>query len=435
MVEVLISETSIDNSGISDVTKDIQKLIEEVATSEGKLIIDKGTYLVSSIYLRSNMILEIRNDASICGIADDNKYCPQDTRIAGINMKGYMGIINIVDCHNVALIGEGQVIGAGNYWWYKYWGIDKQGGYRKNYDDKGLRWVVDYDCMRPRNLVIQNSNNIILEGITVTNSGFWNIHVLYSNNIEISNIKICTDEEEGPSTDGIDIDSSQNVVIDNCVISCHDDNICIKSGRDLDGYQTNKPTRNVKITNCKLLKGMGLTFGSEVSGGIEDVTVSNIVFEGTDCGIRIKSSAPRRGFIKNIDISNIKIFDVKYAFNFNLDWHVEYNQCEFVLNDGQLIPEHWKMLLANIPANIPKTVVDNINITNVLIDSKDNNIGRAFQIDGYADQLIKNIKINNLEARVKEFGEINYVEAISFDQSNFKITGKNKMGNEKFDNR
>ena len=109
--------------------------------------------------------------------------------------------------------------------------------------------------------------------------GFWTVHLCFSDNVVVDGLTIRANrgQEGGPSTDGIDIDSSTNVLVQNCDIDCHDDNFCLKAGRDADGLRVNKPTENVIIRDCIARKGYGLiTCGSETSGGIRNVKVYNL---------------------------------------------------------------------------------------------------------------------------------------------------------------
>ena len=106
---------------------------------------------------------------------------------------------------------------------------------RKEYEKKGLRWIVDYDCKRVRGILVERSSDITLKGFTLMRTGFWGCQVLYSNYCTIDGLVINNNlGRHGPSTDGIDIDSSTNILIENCDVDCNDDNICIKSGRDAD---------------------------------------------------------------------------------------------------------------------------------------------------------------------------------------------------------
>lgn len=128
---------------------------------------------------------------------------------------------------------------------------------RKEYEAKGLRWIVDYDCKRVRGILVERSSDITLSGFTLMRTGFWGCQILYSDHCTINGLTINNNiGGHGPSTDGIDIDSSTHVLVENCDIDCNDDNICIKSGRDADGLRVNRPTEKIVIRNCIARKGL-----------------------------------------------------------------------------------------------------------------------------------------------------------------------------------
>ncbi|MBN1925517.1 MAG: right-handed parallel beta-helix repeat-containing protein, partial [Prolixibacteraceae bacterium] len=144
----------------------------------------------------------------------------------------------------------------------------------------------------------------------------------FSENITIDNITI-TNPAHSPNTDGIDPSSCRNVRISNCHISVGDDCIVIKSGRDTDGREAGIPTENVTITNCTMLDGHGgVVIGSEMSGGVKRVTISNCVFEGTDRGIRLKTMRGRGGTVEDIRVSNIVMKNiVRQGIMINMRYH------------------------------------------------------------------------------------------------------------------
>lgn len=140
-------------------------------------------------------------------------------------------VINIVDEKNAAISGEGTLDCRGKVFWDKYWEM------RKEYEARGLRWIVDYDCKRVRGILVERSSDITLSGFTLMRTGFWGCQILYSDYCTIDGLTINNNiGGHGPSTDGIDIDSSCNILIENCDVDCNDDNICIKSGRTRTDY-------------------------------------------------------------------------------------------------------------------------------------------------------------------------------------------------------
>lgn len=119
-------------------------------------------------------------------------------------------------------------------------------------------------------------------------------------------------DPKGPNTDGINPSSCRNVRISDCFISVGDDCITIKSGRDADGRKYGKACENITITNCVMLSGHGgVVIGSEMSGGVRRVTISNCVFDGTDSGIRLKSSRGRGGVVEELRVDNIVMKNIQ----------------------------------------------------------------------------------------------------------------------------
>jgi polygalacturonase len=126
--------------------------------------------------------------------------------------------------------------------------------------------------------------------------------------------------KKAASSDGMDIDSSHDVRISHCDISCDDDDICVKSGRDADGLRVNIPSYNIAISDCHIGKGGGISMGSETAGGIHDVTVSHCTFDGTSAAARLKSMPGRGGVVERITFSDITAKDVDSAIDMNLRW-------------------------------------------------------------------------------------------------------------------
>lgn len=437
MTEIFYAaEYGIDNTGKRVVTKELQDLVDKAAKAHGRLILEKGIYLTASVFLKSNMEFHFEDGATLLATTDESQYPVIPTRVAGIEMEWYSGVLNCIGQDNVTISGRGTIDGNGEYWWRKYWGADRQGGMRKDYDRAGLRWACDYDCRRMRNLVIMESTNITIKELTSTRSGFWNVHICYSSYVHVDGIKITACGPESPSTDGIDIDSSAHVLIENCVTSCNDDSICIKSGRDLDGIQVGRPCHDIEIHNCRILSGFGVTIGSEVSGGIYNIILKDVTYDGTDCGFRIKSSLARRGYISNILVDGLEMHNVKYPFHMLLNWNPSYSYCQLPADYKGEIPKHWEKLLAAVPAAIPNTQVDGILIRNVNVwnDEDYDGISRAFHIEGFADQPIRNITFKNIKMACKEFGLINYTEGICFENVRVTVSGAHDRQNDEYDN-
>ena len=421
---------NIDKRGNSDVTSFLQNLIDEA--SGDTLYIDSGIYLVSNLYIKSNTEIILDPQAKIIGTTDEGKYDIINTRVAGIDMDWYPAIINIINAENVRVSG-GEIIGAGNYFYNKYWGKDKTGGMRKEYDAIGLRWACDYDCKRVRNMLVSNSTNIEIKDMKFKDSGFWNLHILYSNNIKIDHINVISDNENAPSTDGIDIDSSHNVLITNSYLSTNDDSVSIKSGRDYDGFTKNISCYDITIKNCDIYKGYGISFGSELSAGIHDVYVDNIHYFNTDAAIRIKSSITRKGYVKNININHLIALDVKYLFHFMLNWNPNYAVAKLPENIKEVKP-HYLVLTKEIEDE-KNTKVENITIDGVQAVSLNNKVSRIFTLIGFDDNHMNNLIFKHMNVEMKEYGIIKNVDNMEVSKSCLAYDIEYDRLNDDFDNR
>ncbi len=324
-------------------TAAIQKAIDYCSRKGGGAVVfDAGTYVMGSIFLKQGVELRIDKGVLILGSQNFDDYPEIDTRIAGIEMKWPAALINVVNQKNVALTGEGTVNARGKFCWDKYWTM------RKDYEAKGLRWIVDYDAKRVRTLLVQSSSDVLLKGVTFKNAGFWTVQLLYSDHVTADGLIVRNNEDgKGPSTDGIDVDSSSWILVQNCDIDCNDDDFCLKAGRDWDGLRVNRPTEYVIIRRCVARKGGGLlTLGSETSGGIRHVVATELVGKGTGNGLHIKSATTRGGLIEDIHFGNIQLDSVGTAFQFTMNWNPTYSYSTLPAGyDEKNIPAHWKTML------------------------------------------------------------------------------------------
>ena len=205
---------------------------------------------------------------------------------------------------------------------------------------------------------------------------------------------------KGPNTDGINPSSCKNVRISDCFISVGDDCITIKSGRDADGRKYGKPCENITITNCVMLSGHGgVVIGSEMSGGVKKVTISNCVFDGTDAGIRLKASRGRGGIVEEIRVDNIVMNDIqKNAFIFDL-FYDKYSKPERV---SERTPIFRNIHISNVTGSNIKKIgyitgieempVEEISFSNI------NLVGQ----EGFSVKTAKNIQFHNVDFAVEK---------------------------------
>jgi len=277
-------------------TKAITSAIAAVASASGGTVyFPKGQYLTSPFNFTSNMELNLDASATILAVQDMTMYnivpaWPSYGVGRDVGPDNYEPVIAGYNLKNVSITG-GVIDGQGVYWW---------------------------DLFRAKKL--QHSRPVLVQfqwcdGVTVTktilrNSPFWTLHPLYSNDIYIGDITILA-PVNSPNTDGIDIDSSTNALIERVSISNGDDMIAIKSGMNMPGILFGKPTENVIIRDSVFADGHGLSIGSETSGSVRNITFMNLRVTNADTGPKVKTSRGRGGVIENILFTNITLTGCK----------------------------------------------------------------------------------------------------------------------------
>src|SRR6476646_3297627 len=383
-----IVEVKATGDGVTNSTRAIQQAIDDCAKdNSGTVTFKPGQYVTGALFLKSNVYLKINEGVTLLGSQDDADYPSIPTRVAGIEMTWPAGLINVNDQRNVKLSGGGTVDGRGDKWWDKYWAL------RREYEPKGLRWASDYDAERVRLMVIWKSSDVSVENVNLKRSGFWTVQVVYSDHVTVDGVKIT--DNKGPSTDGVDIDSSSYVLVQNCDIDNNDDDICLKAGRDYDGLRVNRPTEYVVIRNNITRRGGGMvSFGSETSGGIRHVVAYHNTGIGTNEGIRFKSAKTRGGFVEDILVRDIRMENVPLPFTFTLNWNPSYSYAT-IPKDEKNIPPHW--IVMNTPVTPPEKgfcEFRNIRIENVQIAGA----RRIFSATGLAEKAIVNVQFAGINA-------------------------------------
>lgn len=298
----------------------------------GTLFFPSGTYLTGAIVLKSNITLELEAGATLLFSNNFDHYLPfVEMRYEGVVMKSFSPLIYAVDAENITIKGEGTLDGQGKEWWTEFFRVMvdlKENGVRdinkyqpmwdKANDTKALYAETNADYVgtlqrrffRPPFIQPVRCENVRIEGVTIINSPFWTVNPEFCNNVTVKGVTIIN--PPSPNTDGINPESCSNVHISDCHISVGDDCITIKSGRDLQGRRMAAPCENITITNCTMLSGHGgVVIGSEMSGSVRKVTISNCVFDGTDRGIRLKSTRGRGGVVEGIRVSNVVMSNIK----------------------------------------------------------------------------------------------------------------------------
>lgn len=395
--------------GVSNSTRAIQEAIDECSRQGGGIVtFDQGEYATGALFLKNDVNLRIDSGVTLRGSQDDEDYPRLPTRVAGIEMTWPAALININNVRNAKVSGGGTIDGRGQKWWNKYWNL------RKDYDQRGLRWAADYDAERVRLMVIWRSSDIKIENLDLKRSGFWTVQVVYSDHITVDGVKIS--DNSGPSTDGVDIDSSSFVLVQHCDIDNNDDDICLKSGRDSDGLRVDRPTEYVLIRDNLIRRGGGVvSFGSETSGGIRHVVALNNQGIGTKEGIRFKSAKTRGGYVRDVLVRGLKLENVPLPFTFTLNWNPSYSYATIPAGMKD-VPAYWTVLSKPVvPAERGYCDFSDIRIEDVDVVGA----SKIFTASGLPEKPIVKVKFTNVTAEGSSAGSIEY--ASDWKMENVKL--------------
>ncbi len=345
----------------TDWTESFQKAVEDLGKEGGgTLFVPAGIFKTRSIELISNMTLYLDAGAelSFLDVIEDYEVLPGN--FEGITRDMYKPCIYMKDAKNVTIKGNGTINGNGRNWWERI-------------------WAKTLELARPCLVYFENCENIKIMDITLTNSPAWTVHPLFSTNIVVSGVTI-KNPADSPNTDGINPDSCTNVRISDCLIDVGDDCIAIKSG--VEESLVKKVCENITITNCVMVHGHGgIVIGSEASGGVRNVVVSNCVFQDTDRGIRLKTRRRRGGFMERLMLSNIIMDRVMCPFVFNM-----YYFC------GKLGKEPWVSDRNPAPVDEGTPIIRDININNITVTNASSCAG---VFSGLTEQPIEHVTISN----------------------------------------
>lgn len=286
MSVISVSPNDFSNLAVSETTAKLQHIIDGLAPAGGQITLSAGSYHIGSLHLISNFTLKLEAGA-ILDFSDDPADFPiVESRWEGATQQVYQACLYGNHLHNVQLIGDGVVDGHGAKWWDTF----------KNHSN-------DLEFPRPYLCSIENSERLTIDGLTFKNSPAWTLHPMLCHNVLIHNVTVIN-PNDSPNTDGLDPESCDNVRITDCCFDVGDDCIAIKAGTE--DARTSVPCRNLVISNCNMLHGHGgVVLGSEMSGNIQNVAISNCTFQDTDRGIRFKTRRGRGGIISEISATNV----------------------------------------------------------------------------------------------------------------------------------
>lgn len=282
----------------------------------GRVIIPEGVWKTGAIHLRSRVNLHIAKGATLLFSDDPADYLPLAlTRWGGVECYNFSPLIYALDCEDIAITGQGLIDGSGEAWWPWQKSQREANERLRNMSLDGLpveeRKVGIVGGLRPSFVQPYRCRRVLIEGIRVKDGPQWTVHPVFCTDLTIRDVDVCA---IGPNNDGINIDSCNGAIVERCIVDSGDDGICIKSGRDEDGWRSGKPCENVIVRDCIVRRGHGgIVIGSELSGGARNIFAYNLLFENPKAGIRLKSMRGRGGYIRNVFVHNIQMKQVSEA--------------------------------------------------------------------------------------------------------------------------
>ena len=307
-------------NGKKDCKPAFDKAMKKAVRTGGlHIIVPAGEYLLNGpIHFTSNVCLELQDGATLKFSPEPKYYLPLvKTSWEGTFIQNYSPFIYGYQVENISIIGKGTIDGNAGSSFATWKSMQKKGqqltrDMNHNETPVGERNFGEGYFLRPQLIQFFECRNITIEGVFITNSPFWCIHLLKSENIICRDIRY---DAKLVNNDGIDPEYTRNLLIENITFNNGDDNIAIKCGRDNDGWKTDCPSENIIIRNCKFKGLHGVVLGSEMSAGIQNIFIENCTYGGyCKRGIYIKTNPDRGGFIRNIYINNCKFGNVEDLF-------------------------------------------------------------------------------------------------------------------------
>ncbi len=298
------------------------------AAGGGRVVVPAGDWFVRGpIHLQSGVNLHLNDGATVRFSTEPDDYMPLVlTRFEGNELMNYSPLIYAYEQENIAITGSGTFDGqADDKHWWPWKGKGRPATPNQAKDTQALRQMGEDDVpvaervfgaghyLRPNFVQPYRCKNVLIEGVTFTNSPMWIMHPVLCENVTIRGVTVVS---HGPNSDGCDPESCRDVLIENCAFDTGDDCIAIKSGRNADGRRIGVPSENIIIRGCTMKDGHGgVVLGSEMSGGIRNVFVDDCDMDSPnlDRAIRLKSNSLRGGYLENLFVRNVRVGQVKEA--------------------------------------------------------------------------------------------------------------------------
>ncbi len=421
---VNIKDFGADGNGGSLCTEAFAKAMKALdAKGGGKLVVPAGIWLTGPIQFENHTELHLERGALILFTADYDAYPNISTIYEGNTTNKKMSPLWAYEKHDVAITGPGAVDGQGEYWRPSKKGKFTANQWKALTSGKGIEhkdvWYPDAKqdelagkegkpdfrrvTERPVLLEFTGCKRVLLKEVTLSNSPAWNTHPLKCEDVTIDGVTI-RNPWYAQNGDGLDLESCNRCIIKNSTFDVGDDAICIKSGKNKEGRDWKMPCQNVIIEGCTVLHGHGgFVIGSEMSSGARNIYVHNCLFNGTDTGLRMKSTRGRGGVVENIYIDDIRMVNIaEDAFTFSLYYANKpvAGQADKDSSDADAIP----------PVTEETPCFRNLYISNITCQGAK----RAIYFNGLPEMPLDNLELSNSLFVCEQGADLHYAKNITF---------------------
>jgi polygalacturonase len=418
---VTITDFGAKSGGQFLCTEAFAKAIDAVSKKGGgRVVVPRGIWLTGPITFKNNIELYTETGSLVLFSTDKSLYPLVQTNFEGFDTYRCMSPVNGRNLENVAITGNGVFDGSGDVWravkkekltesqWKKLvasGGLVSENGktwypseqFRKGEKiaemnvPRSLKTKAEFelvrDFLRPVMISFISCKKVLIDGPTFQNSPAWCIHPLLCEDLTVRNTTV-RNPWYSQNGDGIDIESCKNSIVHDCNFDVGDDAICIKSGKDKEGRDRHIPTENLIVKNCIVYHGHGgVTVGSEMSGGVRNMHVSNCIFIGTDVGLRFKSNRGRGGVVENIYISNVEMIDIPtQAISFNLYYGGK--SASEALADGDAISDQAVQTVSEETPQFKNIFIRGVNCKGA---------NQGIFLQGLPEMNLENIQLENIQ--------------------------------------
>lgn len=400
---VVVTELGALGDGATDARPAIQRAIDSCnQAGGGRVVLPSGIWWSEGpVHLKSNVELHLEEGATLRFTPDPRRYLPLVlSRWEGTELYNYSPQIYAYEATNVAVTGAG-VVDGNTKTSFATW-KPRQDSDQDRLRAMGAAGVPVHErvfgeghWLRPPMIQFFGCRNVLVEGLTIRDAAFWVVHPVFCQNVIARDLHI---ESRNPNNDGVDPDSSVDVLIERCTFDTGDDSVAIKSGRDQDAWRVGQATENVVIRGCRMnSKANGLAIGSEMSAGVRNVFMEDCRIGKVDSSIYFKANLDRGGIVEHVRVRNITAEETATFIDFTTDYHG--------YRGGHFPPTFRDFVIENVSCERAGTGIHAVGVADsplhdvVLRDVTVAHAERPVEIRFVEDFVMENVRINGETVR------------------------------------